>query len=369
MTPDLARPSQGCVVFDKLRQIENRYEELGRQLAESAHLGARVEYARLAKARADLEGVVAAFAEYKAVLARIQEAQHILTEDADAELRELAATELSSLREHEGTLERRLRTLLLPKDPADEKNVLCEVRAGAGGDEAALFAADLSRMYMKYAERHGWGVEVMDRHPTGQGGFKEIIFAVHGKGAWSRLKFERGVHRVQRIPVTESSGRIHTSTVTVAVLPEAEDVDIRIDERDLKVDVYRSSGPGGQGVNTTDSAVRVTHVPTGLVVTCQDERSQIKNRAKALRVLRARLLEQAQEEQRLQIAADRRSQVGTGERSERIRTYNFPQGRVTDHRIGLTLHRLPDVLEGDLDELIDALLESERAAQLQSLVS
>jgi peptide chain release factor 1 len=293
----------------------------------------------------------------------------MLAEAAEAEMRDLAESELVVLNDKNSGFERRLRELLLPRDPADEKSVFVEIRAGAGGDEAALFAADLARMYQKYAERQAWRVEVMEKNLTGQGGFKELIFAVHGKGAWSRLKFERGVHRVQRVPVTESSGRIHTSTVTVAVLPEAEEVEIRIDDKDLKVDVYRSSGPGGQGVNTTDSAVRITHLPTGLVVTCQDERSQLKNRAKAMRVLRARLLEQAQEEQRSQIAADRRSQVGTGERSERIRTYNFPQGRVTDHRIGLTLHRLPAVLEGDLDELINALADSERAQQLESVGS
>ena len=356
-------------MFDKLRQIESRHQELSRKLAEAAGgpPAGRAEYAKLAKAAAELEPAVRAFAEYKALLAKIEEAQRILGEDPDAELRELAQLELTDLRTRETALEQRLRSLLLPKDPADEKNVLVEIRAGAGGDEAALFAADLARMYMKFAERHGFRVEVMDSHPTGPGGFKEVIFSVQGKGVWSRLKFERGVHRVQRIPVTESAGRIHTSTVTVAVLPEAEEVDVRIDDRDIKVDVYRASGPGGQGVNTTDSAVRITHVPTGLVVTCQDERSQIKNRAKALRVLRARLLEQAQEEQRSQIAAARKSQVGTGERSERIRTYNFPQGRVTDHRIGRTLHQLPDVLEGDLDELVDALLDADRAEQLQAL--
>jgi peptide chain release factor 1 len=355
-------------VFDKLRQIESRHEDLSVRLAEAAQAsGGRAEYARLAKAVAEIEPVVTAFREYKGILARIEEANHILGEDGDPELRELASLELEDLRRRERTLEDNLQAMLVPRDPRDEKNVLVEIRAGAGGDEAALFAADLARMYAKYAERHGLKVEVLESHPTGQGGFKEVILSIQGKGAWSRLKFERGVHRVQRVPVTESAGRIHTSTVTVAVLPEAEDIDVKVDEKDLKVDVYRSSGPGGQGVNTTDSAVRITHLPTGLVVTCQDERSQIKNRAKAMRVLRARLLEQAQEEQRSQIAAARKSQVGTGERSERIRTYNFPQGRVTDHRIGLTVHQLLDVLEGNVDELTEALLAAERSEQLESL--
>jgi len=304
------------------------------------------------------------FGDYKGVLQRLSEARHIVAEDVDREMRELAQAEVDDLAAQQNRLEEELRALLLPRDPNDDRNVFVEIRAGAGGDEAANFGADLARMYTKYAERQKWKVEVMDSHPTGVGGFKEIILFIQGKGAWSRLKFERGVHRVQRVPATESSGRIHTSTVTVAVLPEADDVDIKVEEKDIRVDVYRSSGPGGQGVNTTDSAVRLTHIPTGLVVTCQDERSQIKNRAKALRVLKARLLERAQEEQAAAIAADRRSQVGTGERSERIRTYNFPQGRVSDHRIGLTLHKLPAVIEGDLDEVIDALTAWDQGRKL-----
>src|SRR6266542_1453747 len=352
-------------MFDKLRQIEERYRELNRSLSDPAVIGQPPLYARTAKAAAELAETVQKFDDYRAVLTRISEARHILNEDSDREMRELAQAEIEDLQAQQATLEEGLRALLLPRDPNDDKNVFLEVRAGAGGDEAALFAADLARMYSKYAERQRWKVEVMDVHPTGIGGLKEAVLLVQGRGAWSRLKFERGVHRVQRVPVTESSGRIHTSTVTVAVLPEAEDVDVRVDDKDVRVDVYRSSGPGGQGVNTTDSAVRLTHVPTGLVVTCQDERSQIKNRAKAMRVLKARLLERAQDEQQAAIAADRRSQVGTGERSERIRTYNFPQARVTDHRIGLTLHRLPAVLEGDLDELIESLAAAEQAERLE----
>jgi peptide chain release factor 1 len=356
-------------MFEKLRQIEERYQELSRLLADPEVIGQPADYARHAKAHADLSQVVQRFNEYKLVLARISEARHILAGEPDRELRELAQAEVEELAARQAALEQELRQLLLPRDPNDHKNVFVEIRAGAGGDEAGLFAADLARLYAKYAERQGWRVEIMSSHPTGVGGFKEAILYIQGRGVWRRLKFERGVHRVQRVPITESSGRIHTSTVTVAVLPEAEEVDVRIDERDLRVDVFRSSGPGGQGVNTTDSAVRITHLPTGLVVTCQDERSQLKNRAKAMRVLRARLLERAQEEQQAQIARDRRSQVGTGERSERIRTYNFPQGRVTDHRIGFTLYRLPDVLEGDLGELIDALQASEQAERLERLVS
>jgi peptide chain release factor 1 len=351
-------------MFDKLRQVEERYRDLTGSLSDPAVIGQQVLYAKTAKAASELAEVVGKFEEYKQLLARLEEARHMAAEDADREMREMAQAEVAELTARQAKLEDELRALLIPKDPNDERNVFVEIRAGAGGDEAGLFAADLARMYGKYSERQRWKVEVMDSHPTGVGGFKEIVLFIQGRGAWSRLKFERGVHRVQRVPATESSGRIHTSTVTVAVLPEAEDVDIKVEEKDIRVDVYRSSGPGGQGVNTTDSAVRITHVPTGLVVTCQDERSQIKNRAKAMRVLKARLLERAQDEQAAAIAADRKSQVGTGERSERIRTYNFPQGRVSDHRINLTLHRLPAILEGDLDELVDALSSEEQRRKL-----
>src|SRR5216110_2558129 len=357
------------MLFDKLRQIEERSHQIERALADPSIFGQQAEYARLRKEHADIQEVVEKFAEYKNVLKRLGEARHILSDGGDRELAELAQAEVNDLTARQAALEDELKRLLLPRDPNDDKNVFVEIRAGAGGDEAALFAAELARMYTKYAETHRWKVEVMDSSPTGVGGLKDVILFVQGRGAWSRLKFERGVHRVQRVPATEASGRIHTSTVTVAVLPEAEDVDVRVEERDLKVDVYRSSGPGGQGVNTTDSAVRITHIPTGLVVTCQDERSQLKNRAKAMRVLKARLLERAQDEQQAAMAADRRSQVGTGERSERIRTYNFREGRVTDHRVGLTLHRLPTVLEGDLDEIIDALAAAEQAERLTRVAS
>jgi peptide chain release factor 1 len=355
-------------MFDKLVSVERKYEELMASLGTAAVQNDPPEYRKQAKALADLEPLVEKFRDYKSVAEQIAQTEEIM-KGADPEMRALAEEELSGLGAQRDRLEGELKFLLLPKDPNDDKNVFLEIRAGAGGEEAALFAADLMRMYTKYAEAQRWKVDVMDASPTGVGGLKDVILFVQGRGAWSRLKFERGVHRVQRVPVTESSGRIHTSTVTVAVLPEAEDVDVKVEEKDIRVDVYRSSGPGGQGVNTTDSAVRITHIPTGLVVTCQDERSQLKNRAKAMRVLKARLLERAQEEQQAAMAADRRSQVGTGERSERIRTYNFREGRVTDHRIGVTLHRLPTILEGDLDELIDALIAAEQTERLQKVES
>src|SRR5438128_4508253 len=356
-------------MFDKLRQIEDRYRELNGSLSDPAVLAQPALYAKTATSASELSEVVQTFEDYKQLLGGLESARRMAAEAPDRERRELAQAEVRDVEGRQGKLEEELRTFLIPRDPNDDRNVFVEIRAGAGGDEAGLFAADLARMYTKYAERQKWKVELMDKHETGVGGFKEIVLFIQGrgqgKGAWRRLKFERGVHRVQRVPATESAGRIHTSTVTVAVLPEAADVDVKVEEKDIRVDVYRSSGPGGQGVNTTDSAVRITHIPTGLVVTCQDERSQLKNRAKALRVLKARLLERAQEEQQAAIAADRRSQVGTGERSERIRTYNFAQNRVTDHRVGVTLHRLPEVLEGDIDEVIEALAAAEQAERLE----
>jgi peptide chain release factor 1 len=361
-------------MLEQLQKLEERYEELGRQLADPDVVTDQSRLQKVAKAHAELEDAVRAYRRYKEVLSGIDDARSILLEledngnagsdPADSELLELAKAELESLNTEKDQLELTLKSILMPKDPNDEKNVVMEIRAGTGGEEAALFAGDLFRMYCRFAERNGWKVEFMSQNPTGIGGFKEVIFTIEGSGAYSRLKYERGVHRVQRVPETEASGRIHTSAATVAVLPEAEEIDIEIDPDDLRVDVYRSSGHGGQSVNTTDSAVRITHLPTGMVVTCQDEKSQLKNKTKALRILRSRLLEQKMEEQRASMAHERRSQVGSGDRSERIRTYNFPQGRVTDHRIGLTLYKLDSFLEGDLDEMIDALAAADEAARL-----
>jgi len=354
-------------MLKKLEKIEKRYKELTKLISDPQVIADSTRWQKLAKEHAGLEEIVQNYAEYRKVLEDIKEAKEILEESSDDDFRELAETELKKLRKKEEVLHGKLKKLLIPKDPNDEKNVIMEIRAGAGGEEAALFAGDLFRMYSRYAERQGWRVEVMDTHDTDIGGFKEIIFVIEGKGAYSKLKFESGVHRVQRIPTTESGGRIHTSTATVAVLPEAEEVEVEIDPNDLRIDVFRSSGPGGQSVNTTDSAVRITHIPTGIVVQCQDEKSQHKNREKALRVLRARLLDKLQKEQEAEIAEARKLQVGTGDRSERIRTYNFPQGRVTDHRINLTLHKLESILDGELDELIDALITSEEAERLKKV--
>lgn len=355
-------------MFEKLQKVEQRYEELNRLLSDPTVIADPVQYRVHAKSQAELEKVVITYRRYKEVEKRIAEARQIIREETDdRELRDLARMEMEELEQRREELENQLRFLLLPKDPNDEKNIILEIRAGTGGEEAALFAADLVRMYTRYAERKGWKAEVISFHPIGVGGFKEIIIGIQGEKVYSYLKYEMGVHRVQRVPVTESAGRIHTSAVTVAVLPEAEEVEVDIRPEELRIDVFRSTGHGGQSVNTTDSAVRITHLPTGLVVSCQDEKSQHKNRAKALRVLRARLLTKRQEEQHEQIARDRRSQIGTGDRSEKIRTYNFPQNRITDHRIGLTLYRLEDVLSGELDELIESLIAHFKSEEMKKV--
>ena len=350
-------------MLDRLAEIERRYEELERLVADPTVIANRREFAKLARERSQLEETVARWRERQHVAREIEGHRECLREK-DAELRELARGELPALEARLAALDAMLKQLLLPKDPTDERNTVLEIRAGTGGDEASLFAAELFRMYTRYAERHGWRVEVLSSSPTGLGGFKEVIALVVGKGAFSRLKFEGGVHRVQRVPVTETQGRIHTSAVTVAVLPEAEDVEVELADKDLRIDVYRSSGPGGQSVNTTDSAVRVTHLPTGLVVTCQDEKSQHKNKSKALKILRARLRERARSEQQSEIAANRKAMVGSGDRSEKIRTYNFPQSRVTDHRVNVTLHTLDRVLDGEIDPIVDALVTRQQAEAL-----
>lgn len=354
-------------MLDKLAGIEKKYQELTMDLSDPALLGDPKSYAEVAKHHAELGEIVEKYQEFLRVDKELQDAREMRADDLEPEMLELVDDEIDTLERAREELESELQLLLLPQDPNDEKNVIVEIRGGTGGDEAALFAGDLFRMYSRYAERQGWRTELMSSNPTELGGFKEVIFMIEGKGAYSQLKFESGVHRVQRVPSTESGGRIHTSTATVAVLPEAQEVEVEIDPNELRIDVYRSSGPGGQSVNTTDSAVRVTHVPTGMVVSCQDEKSQHKNRDKALRILRARLLDMFEQEQHAEMAQARKSQVGTGDRSERIRTYNFPQGRVSDHRINLTLYRIDAVLDGDLDELIEALQTAQQAEQLAAL--
>jgi peptide chain release factor 1 len=352
-------------MFSKLKDIENRYEELERFLSDPAVINDYSLYQSYAKEHADLSDIVGAYREYEKTVSQIEENQGLLKE-SDDEFRDLIKEENAALRKNLEALKEKLILLLLPKDPNDERNVFLEIRAGTGGDEAGLFAADLYRMYAMYAERRGWKIDVVNSSPSGgMGGFKEVVMLVIGKGAYSRLKYESGVHRVQRVPITEAQGRIHTSAVTVAVLPEAEDVEINIDPNELRIDVYRSTGHGGQSVNTTDSAVRITHLPTGLVVTCQDEKSQHKNKAKALKVLKARLLDQIREEQDAEISETRKKQVGSGDRSQRVRTYNFPQGRMTDHRIGLTLYNLENILDGNIDAVVDALMTHYQAESLK----
>ena len=354
-------------MFDKLEDLLRRFEDITRELNEPSVTADQERFRKLMKEQSDLTPLVECYTEYKKCKETIDESVSMLEEESDAEMRDLLKQELSDAKNQVPELEQQLKVLLLPRDPNDEKNVIVEIRAGVGGDEAALFAADLYRMYVMYSERQGWHVETMNVEEIGISGMKTVSFMINGSGAYSRLKYESGVHRVQRVPATESGGSIHTSTATVAIMPEVEDVEVSIDMNDCKFDVFRASGNGGQCVNTTDSAVRLTHLPTGIVISCQDEKSQIKNKAKALKVLRAKLYELEQEKQHNSEAELRRSQIGTGDRSEKIRTYNFPQGRVTDHRIKLTLYKIDQVIDGDLDELIDSLTAADQAAKLVKL--
>lgn len=352
--------------YGKLEELNKRYEELSIELAKPEVIGDPLQLRKFSKEQSDLDEIIKAYRSLTSTLNQIRDLEEMIENESDAELVGMAREDLAALKERQVEIENNLNVLLLPKDPNDDKNVFLEIRAGTGGEEASLFAADLFRAYSRYAEARRWRVELMSSSDSASGGFKEIIVLVTGHGAFSRLKYERGVHRVQRVPSTESQGRIHTSAITVAVLPEADDVEVSIDPKDLKIDVYRSSGPGGQSVNTTDSAVRVTHLPTNIVVTCQDEKSQHKNKAKAIKILKARLLEQMEEERNSEISKERKNQVGSGDRSERIRTYNFPQNRVTDHRVGLTLYKLDAVMEGRLDDVIDPLIIHFQAEALKS---
>ena len=351
-------------MFDRLISIEERYNEILRLLSDPDVASNQNEFKKLMKEQSDLSPIVEAYRKYESAKQTIADSLELLDEESDEEMRELAKEELSEAKKEVENLEQELKILLLPKDENDDKNVVVEIRAGAGGDEAALFAAELYRMYNRYAERNGWKSELVSVNEMGIGGMKEVVFMINGQGAYSKLKYESGVHRVQRVPVTESGGRIHTSTATVAVMPEAEDVDVEIDMNDCKFDVFRASGNGGQCVNTTDSAVRLTHIPTGIVISCQDEKSQLKNKDKALKVLKARLYDLELQKKQAQESAERRSQIGTGDRSEKIKTYNFPQGRVTDHRIGFTTYRLENILDGDIFELIDNCIAADQAAKL-----
>ncbi len=354
------------MLLEKLKEVEDKYTELAKLLGDPKLIEDKARYQKYAREYASLEEIVEAYRELKKVEEDIEENKKLL-EEKDEELRALAKEELSGLEKKKEELTRRLKLMLLPKDPNDERNIILEIRAGAGGEESAIFAAELFRMYTRYAERRGWKVEILSANPTGLDGYKEVIAMIKGKGAYSRFKYESGVHRVQRVPETESSGRIHTSTVTVAILPEADDVEIEIKDDEVRIDTYRASGHGGQNVNKVETAVRITHLPTGIVVTCQDEKSQHKNREKAMKILRSRLYDMKLREQQEKIASERRQQVGTGERSEKIRTYNFPQNRVTDHRIGLTLYKLGEILDGELDELTDTLIAHYQTEELKRM--
>ncbi len=355
-------------MLERLATLEDRYQQLNELLSDPEVISNPNKLREYSKEQADLEETVTTYRSYRSTIEELNDAKEMLEEDADDdEMVEMIKAEIEELTERRDQLEEKLKVLLLPKDPNDDKNVVMEIRAAAGGDEAALFAGDLYRMYTRYAEANGWKTEVIEAHASEIGGYKEIVFMINGNGAYSKLKFENGAHRVQRVPETEASGRVHTSTATVAVLPEAEEVDVEIRNEDIKIDTYRASGAGGQHVNMTDSAVRITHLPTGIVVSCQDEKSQIKNREKALKVLRARLYDKYEQEAKAEYDETRKSAVGTGDRSERIRTYNFPQGRVTDHRISLTLQKLEQILDGELDEIIDALLLDDQTKKLQQI--